>query len=92
MIFQSIWGLKMGWLDRPWGSPPALTEQLMPLGQSLNTGVLKRAHAKLGMGHRLETQHSDEGRVKPEGMEFRVNLGYVATTYQKERRKTGPEL
>lgn len=71
---------------------PALSKQLMSLGQSFNTGVLKRGNAKLGMGHRLITQYSDEGRLKPEDMEFKVNLGYIATYCQKERKKTMSEL
>lgn len=67
------------------GFSPALTKQLISLGQSFNTG-----NAKLGLGHRLVTQHS--GRLKPEDTEFKVNVGYIATYCQKERRKTMPEL
>lgn len=74
------------------GFSPALTKQRVCLSQLLNTRVLRRGSAKPAMGHRLVSQHSDEGRQKPEDMEFKVNLGYIATYCQKERKKTVPGL
>ena len=77
----------MGWLDRLWGSP-----QLLLSNWCVNTGILKRGSAKLGLGHRLVTRPSDEGRLKLEDMEFKVNLGYIVPSCQEERKKTVPGL